>query len=260
MAQKDPLVEYRNEGSIMFDELISAIHEEVVTLLFHAEVTADDGSAAQLQDQPGTNGGNGALSYEHQSLAGADAILAAGGTSTAAGAMAMSGGGSVSTPVAPKPKVNSELENIGRNDPCWCGSGKKFKKCHGESGGVAAASGSSEMQKLSTVIVAFVVLCVVAVSSAWMLTQTAYALRYAHLYYRDHGQGVGGLEFPGGGRPSYLDFAYFSFTVGMCFQVSDVTISTRQMRRAVLGHSLLSFLYNTAILATAINLAIGVFS
>jgi preprotein translocase subunit SecA len=130
MAQKDPLVEYRNEGALMFDELISAIHEEVVTLLFHAEVTPDDGTASQLQDQPSPNGGNGALSYEHQSLAGADAILAAGGTSTAAGAAAMAGG-SVSTPVAPKPKVNSELENIGRNDPCWCGSGKKFKKCHG---------------------------------------------------------------------------------------------------------------------------------
>src|SRR5690242_7375810 len=80
MAQKDPLVEYRNEGALMFDELIAAIHEEVVTLLFHAEVTADD-SAAQLQPEPGANGGNGALSYEHQSLAGADAILAAGGTS-----------------------------------------------------------------------------------------------------------------------------------------------------------------------------------
>jgi uncharacterized membrane protein len=106
----------------------------------------------------------------------------------------------------------------------------------------------------------FVLLCVVAVASAWMLTQAAYALRYAHLYYREHGEGVGGLEFPGGKRPSYLEFAYFSFTVGMCFQVSDVTVSTRQMRRAVLGHSLLSFLYNTAILATAINLAIGVFS
>jgi uncharacterized membrane protein len=106
----------------------------------------------------------------------------------------------------------------------------------------------------------FVFLCVLAVASAWMLTQAAYALRYAHLYYRDHGEGVGGLEFPGGTRPSYLEFAYFSFTVGMCFQVSDVTVSTRQMRRAVLGHSLLSFLYNTAILATAINLAIGVFS
>ncbi len=117
-----------------------------------------------------------------------------------------------------------------------------------------ARNGTAEARDL------FVVLCVLAVASAWTLTQTAYALRYAHLYYRDHGEGVGGLEFPGGKRPSYLDFAYFSFTVGMCFQVSDVAVSTRQMRRAVLGHSLLSFLYNTAILATAINLAIGVFS
>jgi preprotein translocase subunit SecA len=71
------------------------------------------------------------MSYEHQSLAGAEAILAAGGTSTAAAAGYAGAGGSVSTPVAQKPKVNSEIENIGRNDPCWCGSGKKFKKCHG---------------------------------------------------------------------------------------------------------------------------------
>jgi preprotein translocase subunit SecA len=127
MAQKDPLVEYRNEGHLMFQDLTHAIRAEVVTLLFHAEVTPDDGTAEQLQQSPAPNGsGNGALSYEHQSLAGADAILAA-GTSTAASA----GGGSVTTPVAAKPKVNSELENIGRNDPCWCGSGKKFKKCHG---------------------------------------------------------------------------------------------------------------------------------
>src|SRR3954447_9801392 len=132
MAQKDPLVEYRNEGHSMFLELNRAIREEVVTLLYHAEVTPDDGTAQQLQAAPDSNGGgNGALSYEHQSLAGAEAILAAGGTSTAAAAGYASGGGSVSTPVAPKPKVNSEIENIGRNDPCWCGSGKKFKKCHG---------------------------------------------------------------------------------------------------------------------------------
>jgi preprotein translocase subunit SecA len=128
MAQKDPLVEYRNEGHGMFLDLTRAIREEVVTLLFHAEVTPDDGTAAQLQGN--ANGGNGALSYEHQSLAGSDAILAAGGTSTAAGA-GFAGGGSVTTPVAQKPKVNSETENIGRNDPCWCGSGKKYKKCHG---------------------------------------------------------------------------------------------------------------------------------
>src|SRR6478736_5736687 len=133
MAQKDPLVEYRNEGHIMFTELNGAIREEVVTLIFHAEVTPDDGSAAQLQQQPSPNGGgNGALSYEHESLAGADAILAAGGgTATSTGGFGGGGGGSVTTPVAAKPKVNTELENMGRNDPCWCGSGKKYKKCHG---------------------------------------------------------------------------------------------------------------------------------
>jgi preprotein translocase subunit SecA len=131
MAQKDPLVEYRNEGHGMFLDLTRAIREEVVTLLFHAEVTPDDGTAAQLQGNPNANGGgNGALTYEHQSLAGSEAILAAGGTSTAAGA-GFAGGGSVATPVAQQPKVNSETENIGRNDPCWCGSGKKYKKCHG---------------------------------------------------------------------------------------------------------------------------------
>ena len=105
----------------------------------------------------------------------------------------------------------------------------------------------------------FVVLCILAVASAWLLTHSVYALRYAHLYYRDHGEGVGGLTFPGDAAPCYLDFAYFAFTIGMCFQVSDVSVPSRQIRRAVLGHSVLSFLYNTAILATAINLAVGVF-
>jgi preprotein translocase subunit SecA len=122
LAQKDPLVEYRNEGHGMFLDLNRAIREEVVTLLYHAEVTPDESQLQQRQ-----NGANGDLSYEHQSLAGSEAILAAGGTSTYASA----GGGSVATPVAQKPKVNSEVENIGRNDPCWCGSGKKYKKCHG---------------------------------------------------------------------------------------------------------------------------------
>ena len=113
----------------MFQELNRAIREEVVTLLFHAEVTPDDGSAASCSSRSRT-ARNGALSYEHQSLAGADAILAAGGTSTARGG-GRGGGGSVATPVAQRPKVNSELENVGRNDPCSCGSGKKYKKCHG---------------------------------------------------------------------------------------------------------------------------------
>jgi preprotein translocase subunit SecA len=126
MAQKDPLVEYRNEGHGMFLELNGAIQEEVLTLLYHAEVTPDE-SASELQQQQ-NGSANGAMTYEHGSLAGADAILAA-GTSTAGAGFASAG--SSATPVAPRPKVNSEMENIGRNDPCWCGSGKKFKKCHG---------------------------------------------------------------------------------------------------------------------------------
>jgi uncharacterized membrane protein len=57
---------------------------------------------------------------------------------------------------------------------------------------------------------------------AWLLTHTAYTLRYAHLYYRDDEEGIGGLEFPGKEPSDALDFAYFAFTLGMCFQVSDV--------------------------------------
>lgn len=102
-------------------------------------------------------------------------------------------------------------------------------------------------------------LCLAAVVAAWTLTHTAYTLRYAHLYYReDDGDGEGGLVFPPGNRdPDYFDFAYFAFTVGMCFQVSDVTVTSPVIRRAVLGHSLLAFAYNTAILALALNLTFG---
>ncbi len=100
-------------------------------------------------------------------------------------------------------------------------------------------------------------LCLTAVLVAWVLTHTAYALRYAHLYYRDDDEGVGGLDFPGGQAPDYLDFAYFAFTLGMAFQVSDVCVSSRAIRRTALGHALLAFLYNTAILALALNLVFG---
>lgn len=103
----------------------------------------------------------------------------------------------------------------------------------------------------------FVILCLAAVGTAWALTHTAYTLRYAHLYYRDDGDGEGGLAFPGDGAPAYLDFAYFAFTLGICFQTSDVTITSRQIRHAVLAHAVLSFAYNTTIVATAVSLAVG---
>jgi preprotein translocase subunit SecA len=130
MAQKDPLTEYRSEGHDMFEELSLAIHEEVVSLLFHAQVeprTADD--LRQMQDAQAATDGE-ALSYEHESLAGAEAIAAAGmGGAAAAVATPVGGGGGA---VATQQRVVSDRDKIGRNDPCWCGSGKKYKKCHGQ--------------------------------------------------------------------------------------------------------------------------------
>jgi uncharacterized membrane protein len=101
-------------------------------------------------------------------------------------------------------------------------------------------------------------LALLAVLLSWLLTHTSYTLRYAHLYYR--GGKSGGLEFPGGHPPADIDFAYFSFTIGMCFQVSDVVVSDRRLRRAALGHALLSFVYNTTILALALNMIFGLLS
>ncbi|MEP7052199.1 MAG: DUF1345 domain-containing protein [Pseudomonadota bacterium] len=104
---------------------------------------------------------------------------------------------------------------------------------------------------------ALLVLCLVAVVASWFLTHTAYTLRYAHLYYRDDDEGEGGLEFPGKEDPNGFDFAYFAFTLGMCFQTSDVAVTSHQIRRAVLAHALLSFLFNTVVVAVAVNLVLG---
>jgi preprotein translocase subunit SecA len=133
MAQKDPLVEYTAEGHRMFEELNGEIREEVVRTLFHAEIAVEDvDELQQAQEAQGLDGGG--FAYEHESLAGAQAIAAAGG---GAGMMPAGDGSSVSTgvggggSVATQQRVTSEREKLGRNDPCWCGSGKKFKRCHG---------------------------------------------------------------------------------------------------------------------------------
>lgn len=97
---------------------------------------------------------------------------------------------------------------------------------------------------------------------SWMLVHTVFGLRYAHAFYGDSDQpGVhqhaGGLIFPGDRPPDYFDFAYFSFVVGMTCQVSDVQITARRMRRLTLVHSILSFGFNTFILALLINTVSG---
>jgi preprotein translocase subunit SecA len=119
MAQKDPLVEYRAEGHAMFEELGGVIREEVVLTLFHAQIQVEP---QQLEPQQG----NGNLVYEHETAAGAAAITAAGSSTASVGTSFAAQGGGTATATA----VNDH-KDIGRNDPCWCGSGKKFKKCHG---------------------------------------------------------------------------------------------------------------------------------
>jgi uncharacterized membrane protein len=96
-----------------------------------------------------------------------------------------------------------------------------------------------------------------AVAVAWGLTHTSFTFRYAHLYYREDDEGIGGITFAGDEAPSYFDFAYFAFTIGMCFQVSDTTVTSCQIRRTVLAHAMLSFAYSTVILAFVLNLVFG---
>jgi preprotein translocase subunit SecA len=129
MAQKDPLVEYRAEGHAMFEELGQTIREEVVLTLFHAQVEVNEPPPAPEQ-------GNGNLQYEHETAAGAEAIAAAGSGGDGGGS---GGSGRVGTSFAPQAggtatataAAVNQHKDLGRNDPCWCGSGKKFKRCHG---------------------------------------------------------------------------------------------------------------------------------
>jgi preprotein translocase subunit SecA len=124
-AQKDPLVEYRGEGHTMFEELSQAIRQEVVFTLFHVAVTVEEPALEPMQAR------DGALHYEHETAAGADVITAAGAGAAAATALAEPPVAAAPAALGPQRQVINEHKDVGRNDPCWCGSGKKFKKCHG---------------------------------------------------------------------------------------------------------------------------------
>jgi uncharacterized membrane protein len=96
---------------------------------------------------------------------------------------------------------------------------------------------------------------------SWFLIHTIFTLRYAHIYYGDHAtipnQQRGGLEFPDDASPEYIDFAYFSFVLGMTFQVSDVEITSKRFRTLALLHSLVAFAFNTIMIALTINVIAG---
>jgi uncharacterized membrane protein len=94
----------------------------------------------------------------------------------------------------------------------------------------------------------------------WLFANSVYTLHYAHAYYlpdKATGGDAGGLEFPGRASPTYFDFAYFAFTLGMTFQTSDVAVTAPALRRAVLLHSGTAFLFNIGVIAFAINVIGG---
>ena len=137
-AQIDPLVAYKNEGFDMFTQLMNNIWDEFARYVFNVEVQTEEQQQAQAVGpqwgttsnttstrQLNTSGGRG--------LAGSDAIAAAAGAAVAAGASeaGQMAAEAVEAPMAVETRRLEENEKIGRNDPCWCGSGKKFKKCHG---------------------------------------------------------------------------------------------------------------------------------
>jgi len=106
----------------------------------------------------------------------------------------------------------------------------------------------------------YVLLALGTVSLSWALLQTVYSLHYAHVYYGDSDEDTipdQGLVFPTDEPPDYLDFAYFSFVIGMTCQVSDVQVKSKRMRRTTLLHGIISFGFNTIILALLINTVSG---
>ena len=101
---------------------------------------------------------------------------------------------------------------------------------------------------------------ITGVICSWVLLHTMFAYRYALLYYGDHPLDPDlhtvGLQIPNELWPDYLDFCYFSFVIGMTFQVSDIEISSRHIRRVALVHGMISFLFNTVIVALTINVVV----
>jgi len=137
-AQIDPLVAYKNEGFIMFEALMDSIWEEFARLIFHVDVELqpaqveeafapdDDGPAADVNYSGGTEADQPSALGEARAAAGAGAATATAAPAAAQGGNGASNGGTNAATV-----VKADSEKIGRNDPCWCGSGKKYKKCHG---------------------------------------------------------------------------------------------------------------------------------
>jgi preprotein translocase subunit SecA len=140
-AQIDPLVAYKNEGFTMFRELMSSIWEEFARVIYHVQVNVEPAQAEEMfepvagPEELEYQGGGPDQPSAIRQAAGAAAAGAAAGAGASGVVPGDGGGDGASSATAPAgaegTRVKSEREKIGRNDPCWCGSGKKYKKCHG---------------------------------------------------------------------------------------------------------------------------------
>jgi uncharacterized membrane protein len=101
------------------------------------------------------------------------------------------------------------------------------------------------------------VVSVLSVILSWLFLNVMFAIHYAHGYYGDLGEKHTGLDFPDTPEPDYWDFAYFSIVIGMTFQVSDVQITSKYLRRVVLMHSVIAFFFNVFIIAVTVNIVAG---
>lgn len=123
---------------------------------------------------------------------------------------------------------------------------------------LAAISGELERVHHGSMVAAAKL--VVTLLLIWLFANSVYALHYAHAFYlRDGGTGgdSGGIDFPGTKTPSYSDFCYFAFTLGMTFQTSDVDITAPRMRQVALLHSFAAFVFNIGVIAFTINVLGG---
>ena len=115
---------------------------------------------------------------------------------------------------------------------------------------------SKSTESSGTTKALFTALAVITVALSWAVVHLLFTLRYAHEYYTDP---VGGVDFKTANyEPDYHDFLYVGFTVGMTFQVSDTDIQSQQIRRTVLRHALLSFLFGAVILAVTVNVVASI--
>lgn len=115
----------------------------------------------------------------------------------------------------------------------------------------------TELQSGKTGGLAAIVVAAASIVLSWVFLNTLFALHYAHGYYGNYGVQHEGLDFPGDDEPDYWDFAYFAIVIGMTFQVSDVEVTSRYLRRMVLLHSLIAFFFNVFIIAVSVNVVAG---